>query len=82
MVTKLRFPDAQHIVGIATESGIQNKTRSEDAMYLDVTEWTAEKQAAAQEFQAELGVLEKPTEIRINGASCEIEWRSLVSLRI
>ena len=66
LVAKLKFPDAEHIVGIATESGFHNDGRSEDALYLDARKWTAEMQAEAQEFQTQFGVLVKPAEVRIN----------------
>ena len=57
---KVRFPEAQHIVAIATgypgnQGGNDN---SEDALYLDATSWTAEDQQAAQELQRETGALE------------------------
>lgn len=48
LLTKLRCPQAKHIIGIATESG-QTKGRSEDAVYLDATNWTEENQRDAEE---------------------------------
>jgi hypothetical protein len=65
MVAKLKFPDAKHIIGIATESGDNRDSRSEDAIYLDATEWSAEMQDAAQGFQSSMGVLTNPTEHRV-----------------
>lgn len=56
MVTKLTFPEAQDIVGIATESGTEDY-RSEDALYLDARNWTADQQAEAQSLQNDLGLL-------------------------
>jgi hypothetical protein len=56
MVTKLKFPAAQDIVGIATESG-RKEYGSEDAVYLDASEWDAEQQAEAQRLHQELGLL-------------------------
>jgi len=58
MVAKLRFPTAEHIVGMATESGLFSD-KSEDCIYLDVSEWTEEQQAEAQSLQRDLGLLTK-----------------------
>jgi hypothetical protein len=42
-IAKQRFPDIQHVVGIATEPNVLGKEgRSEDIIYLDVTDWTSE----------------------------------------
>lgn len=49
MRLKLKFPNAKNIVGIATEPGIKNKSRSEDATYYDVREWSAEDEEEATE---------------------------------
>jgi len=57
-VTKLTFPDAQDIVGIATETGM-DEYRSEDAYYLDARIWTAEHQAESQSLQNDLGILQQ-----------------------
>ena len=62
MVTKLEFPDAIGIVGIATESGDKNSGHSEDAMFLDVSLWSQEMQRQAEEYQTEFKILTKPTE--------------------
>jgi hypothetical protein len=54
-IAKLSFPNARHIVGIATESIILgNEGRSEDVSHLDVTEWTSEHERIAKEIQEEL----------------------------
>ena len=63
-ITKLKCPDAQDIIGIATESGWSNPTRSEDALYLDARQWTTELNDQALEFQRELGILVDPRETR------------------
>jgi len=55
-VAKLIDKRATEIVGIATEPGVSDD-RSEDHIVLDVSEWTAEQQAAAKEIQAETGIL-------------------------
>jgi hypothetical protein len=57
-VAKIKWPSAKHIVGIATESG-QEKRRSEDLMYLDVSEWNSESQAQAVEIQERMGILKE-----------------------
>ena len=42
-IAKQRFPDIQHVVGIATESNVLRKEgRSEDVIHIDLTEWTLE----------------------------------------
>jgi hypothetical protein len=56
LVTKLIFPDALDIVGLATESGT-DIYRSEDAMYLDAREWNDDMQAEALSLQEDLGIL-------------------------
>jgi hypothetical protein len=59
MITKLNFPDAQEIIGIATETG-RKEAGSEDVAYMDVRSWTPEEQAEAERLQTEmrkLGVL-------------------------
>jgi hypothetical protein len=58
MVTKHKFPDALDIIGLATEVGIDNATRSEDAVYLDAREWNHEQAAEAESLQRDLGLLE------------------------
>lgn len=54
-LAKLMFPDAQEIVGIATEPGLANSVRSEDAMYSDMRNWTAEDEAEARILQEKTG---------------------------
>lgn len=57
---KIKFSDAQHIVGIATEPGFDNGGRSQDAMYFDVTDWTEEDTARAKEASEKLNILKNP----------------------
>jgi len=57
MVVKLMYPDAQDIVGIATETGSLADSRSEDSVYLNARCWTEEMQAEAQQIQQDLGLL-------------------------
>lgn len=55
-VVKLKFPDAEDILGIATETG-NAENRSEDAVYLDARDWTEESQADAQSLHENFGLL-------------------------
>jgi hypothetical protein len=59
-VAKLKCPDALDIVGIATETGLDD-SRSEDAAYLDGRVWTAEHQEDAERLQKELELFVNPT---------------------
>ncbi len=56
-VVKLRFPDAEDIVGIATESGPNTEPRTEDAAYIDGRDWCESLQANAVECQRRLNLL-------------------------
>ncbi len=49
-VAKIRIPHAKAIVGIATQPGLDANSKSEDAIYLDASEWTGELEAKAQEI--------------------------------
>lgn len=53
MITKLNFPDAQEIIGIATETG-RKEIGSEDVAYLDARSWTADDDAEAKRRQGEM----------------------------
>jgi len=64
-VVKLRYPDAEDIVGIATETG-REAWGSEDAAYLDGRKWTKELEEDAKKLQSELGILVKPKFFRIH----------------
>jgi hypothetical protein len=55
-VTKLKFPDATEIIGIATEAGLPS-LRSEDLIYLNASNWTEADNVRAQEIQNKLGLL-------------------------
>jgi hypothetical protein len=59
-VVRLQYPEAKDIIGIASESGLNNKGRSEDAIYLDGRHWTQEMAAAAKVHQDELCILKSP----------------------
>ena len=59
---KLNYPEAKDIVGMATETGEDDK-RSEDAMYIDARDWTEDNQIYAESVKSELeekGFLGKP----------------------
>ena len=57
-VTKLMYPNAQDIMGIATETGsVLSEHRSEDAIYLNARYWTDEDQADAKQLQQDLSIL-------------------------
>jgi hypothetical protein len=56
LVVKLHYPDAQHVVGIATETLHREDYRSEDFLHLDATEWNAALERQARESKIELGI--------------------------
>ena len=55
-VTKLKFPEATDIIGIASEAGLPPQ-RSEDLMYLDASHWSPADEAKAKEIQGRFGLL-------------------------
>jgi hypothetical protein len=57
-VAKLKFPDSIHIVGIATEAGL-DASRSEDLVYANTAGWSEKDQANARRIQEEHGFLKK-----------------------
>ncbi len=58
LITKLMYPEALDIVGIATEaSPVLTERRSEDAMYFDARKWTEEMQKEARSLQQDTGLL-------------------------
>ena len=60
LVTKLEFPDAQDVVGIATEPGL-SEYGSEDAVHYDARQWGPEGHAEAVSAQDEFGLLSSTT---------------------
>jgi hypothetical protein len=72
MVTKLMWPDALDIVGLATESG-QSKSRSEDAMCLDAREWTLKMSGEAQELQRKYGILVKADQFEFHESEYPVD---------
>ena len=53
---RLKWPDAQTVVGIATESGLK-ENRSEDMICFEASKWTAEDDAYARELQEHFPLL-------------------------
>ena len=54
-VAKLRFPDAQDIVGVATETVVLSQEgRSTDVIHVDVTTWTSEDDIQVKQIEQEL----------------------------
>src|SRR6267154_5168678 len=60
-VVKVRYPEAIHIIGIGTEAGLPSSTRSEDLIYLDASNWSAEHEAEAREIQEKFRLLQNFT---------------------
>jgi len=58
LVTKLKFPEAIHIVGIASEAGLPPQ-RSEDFVYMNASRWTAKDEAKAKQIQERFGFLRR-----------------------
>lgn len=56
LATKLKWPNAEDIVGIATETGM-DESRSEDAVYWDARVWTEDERADAERVVTEMGLL-------------------------
>jgi hypothetical protein len=56
LVVKLHFPDAQQIIGIATEPLDDNESRSEDFVHLDATEWNEDLERQARASKRDLGI--------------------------
>ncbi len=59
-VVKVIYPQAIHIIGIATEAGFPS-IRSEDFVYLNASEWTPEDEAEAREIQRQFRLLQNIT---------------------
>jgi len=53
LISKLHFPNAVDIIGIATETGLKEE-RSEDLAYLDARGWTEDENRKAQDIESEL----------------------------
>ena len=66
LVAKLLCPDAQDIIGIATETDLSTKRRSEDALYYNARIWTAENELEAKRIQKDFEVFTNPTRHKIS----------------
>jgi hypothetical protein len=60
MVVKYKFPEAQDIVGIASEPFRSNSNSSEDLLYLDAREWSDKFNDEAAKLQKDLNILQSP----------------------
>ena len=56
LVVKLHYPDAKHVIGIATEPLNNNHPRTEDFVHLDATEWNEELGKQARASKVDLGI--------------------------
>lgn len=56
MVVKLHCPDAQNIIGIATETLSNSENRSEDFVHLDTTVWNDNLEQQALASKRDLGI--------------------------
>ena len=65
-VIRLRHDDALDVIGIATEHGESGSLRSEDAVHYDGRNWTASEETTAREQQKRLGILLKPSQVRMS----------------
>jgi len=68
-VTKLEFPQATIVIGIASEAGLAPQ-RSEDFVYMDASGWSAKDEAKAKEIQSRYKLLQNVTP----GATREYEY--------
>jgi len=55
LITRLKFPEAKHVVGIAIDSGLENFGRSEDVAYFDCSDWDKAHEEEAKMLEMELG---------------------------
>ena len=70
-ITKGICPDAQDIVGIASETGsVLSEMRSEDMLYLNVRHWNDVYQSETEQLQRETGLLTNIT-VSFNGLEQE-----------
>jgi len=57
-IAKLKFPDIQHVIGIATESNLFGKEGgSEDAIHIALTEWNSEDNMQVKKIDEERGLI-------------------------
>ena len=65
-VTRLMNPGAEHVVGIAMESGIEPTASSEDLMYFDCSGWNEEIEIQTRKDQQQLGILLNSQNVPVN----------------
>ena len=68
LIVKLVHPDALDIIGLATESHLYNKYRSEDLAYYDARTWDKATETRARELQALTGFL---TSYKVKRLHCD-----------
>jgi hypothetical protein len=57
-IAKLKFPDIQHVIGIATESNLFGKEGgSEDVIHIALTEWNSEDDMQVKKIDEERGLI-------------------------
>lgn len=59
-VARMKYRNTDDVIGLATESGIDRETRSEDAVYLDGRSWDEQQDREARRLQQELQILVQP----------------------
>lgn len=65
-VIRLQNPEAEHVVGIAMESGLKPTNSSEDLVYFDCSGWNDQLEKQVIQDQQELGILLNPKRFEIN----------------
>ena len=66
MAAKTMVPELKHFVGVATETDMTRKNRSEDACYYDAARWNDDLEQEALELRKELALFQKPREVPIS----------------
>ncbi|GHB78435.1 hypothetical protein [Persicitalea jodogahamensis] len=66
MITRLKYPDANYVIGIAMESGYHFTKRSEDLICFDCNNWNEGLERSAREDQEQLGILVSPSRFEFN----------------
>lgn len=65
-ITRLMYPEAKHVIGIAFESGLNPHGSSEDLIYFDCSGWSDELEAQTKLDQQRLKILVAPQRIEQN----------------
>ena len=63
-IVMMQHPEAPFVVGIGTESGLDNQGRSHDLILMDRQKWTVEDEARTRKIQSELGFMRN---VRMSG---------------